>query len=98
MPIDTAEIVARPDRSYPASVPHATMPDTPKDWRFPMHCPQCGKGAAIPEQVESSTAELLAIRVRCKGCGHDWRLESQNPPVILKPKTDRRLKRSKESP
>jgi uncharacterized Zn finger protein len=68
------------------------MHEAAKNWRFPLQCPQCGKGTAIPERIETNTPELLAIRISCRNCGHHWQLESDNPPVIAYPKPDGRSK------
>lgn len=60
-----------------------------RDWRFPTTCPACNQIAAFPYRV-TSEATTLELGIKCGHCGHQWILAAEAPPLLLKPKEDRR--------
>lgn len=63
-----------------------------RDWRFPAVCPTCLNKAGMPVRLAEPRENFVEIWVRCEGCAHEWKLSSDAPPLILRPKPDRRLK------
>lgn len=61
-----------------------------RDWRFPIVCPACLAIAGSPLRI-SQNPEGVEISVRCEKCAWEWTISSDMPPLILKPKPDRRF-------
>ncbi len=61
-----------------------------RDWRFPLACPSCRANTGTPVRVGKPSDPRIEIFVRCDTCAHEWKLECPAPPLILKPKADRR--------
>jgi hypothetical protein len=62
----------------------------PSNWRFPTVCPACFEMSGNPLRLDSSAGELIIVWVRCDCCQFQWRITAATPPLILKPKPDRR--------
>jgi hypothetical protein len=62
----------------------------PRDWRFPTACPVCNSVAAVPCKATTTEANALELCIRCPHCAHEWVWTAQSPPIVIKPKEDRR--------
>ena len=63
--------------------------DEARDCRFPIRCPSCGEETGHPIDVAKEEMHLK-VSVYCATCAHLWTQVFNRPPVILKPKPDRR--------
>jgi hypothetical protein len=66
------------------------MKEDPSEWRFPLPCPACADKSGVPCRVAEEKAGRVGIWIRCARCAHEWELEGDLPPLMMKPKSDRR--------
>lgn len=56
------------------------------DYRFPMACESCGKITAMPFMAGTSIEkDSIRVGMRCRECGHEWKLELPNRDIGFDP-------------
>jgi hypothetical protein len=60
------------------------------DWHFPIVCPRCALTAGTPVNVTRQTVDEAEVAVACGLCSYEWAIVMTLPPVVFKPRPDRR--------